>query len=123
MSAHLEPEDEPGEAADDEEDVPEPEDEVDLVNDDVEAEDTERIQSGLPAPGAEQVVSAAGHAREGLAHGVPAVLQHDLLRRQAVESVDVRAVGQEIAACQCKYLSSVPSLSQLDLLNESGGIS
>ena len=92
------PDDEPSEATEDEEDVPEPEDEVDLVNDDVEAEDTERIQSSLPAPGAKQVVSAARHAREGLAHRVPAVLQHDLLGREAVEPVDVRAVAEEISA-------------------------
>ena len=92
------PDDDPGEATEDEEDVPEPEDEVDLVYDDVEAEDTEGIESSLPAPGAVLVVSAAGHAREGLAHGVPAVLQHDLLWREAVEPVDVSAVAQEIAA-------------------------
>ena len=43
VSAHHEPEDESGEAADDEEDVPEPEDEVHLVDDDVEAEDAEGV--------------------------------------------------------------------------------
>ena len=92
------PDDDPGEATEDEEEVPEPEDEVDLVYDDVEAEDTEGIESGLPAPGAVLIVSTAGHAGEGLTHGVPAVLQHDLLRREAVEPVDVRAVGEEISA-------------------------
>ena len=59
MSAHLEPEDEPGEAADDEEDVPEPEDEVHLVDDDVEAEDAEGVERHLPPPGAVLVVGAA----------------------------------------------------------------
>ena len=69
-----------------------------LVYDDVEAEDTEGIESGLPATGAVLIVSTAGHAGEGLTHGVPAVLQHDLLRREAVEPVDVRTVGEEISA-------------------------
>ena len=92
------PDDEPGEATEDEEDVPEPKDEVDLVYDDVEAEDTEGIESGLPASGAVLIVSTAGHAGEGLTHGVPAVLQHDLLRGEAVEPVDVQPVAEEISA-------------------------
>ena len=60
------PDDDPGEATEDEEDVPEPEDEVDLVYDDVEAEDTEGVESSLPSPRAVLVVGAAGHSGEGL---------------------------------------------------------
>ena len=92
------PYDEPSEAAEDEDDVPEPEDEVDLVDDDVEAEDAEGVERGLTPPGPVLVVGAARHAGEGLAHRVPGVLQHDLLRRKAVEPVHVGPVGQEVAA-------------------------
>ena len=115
MSAHLEPEDEPGEAADDEEDVPEPEDEVHLVDDDVEAEDAEGVERHLPPPGAVLVVGAARNLDrmrslkttniilmlypwERLAHRVPGVLQQQLLGRQAVECVHIVAVGHEIPA-------------------------
>ena len=38
------PDDDPGNAADDEEDVPVPQDEVDLVHDDVQAKDAECVQ-------------------------------------------------------------------------------
>ena len=75
------PDDDPGEATEDEEEVPEPEDEVDLVYDDVEAEDAESVERRLSASGTELVVSTARHTRKGLAHRVPAVLQHDLLGR------------------------------------------
>ena len=92
------PYDEPSEAAEDEDDVPEPEDEVDLVDDDVEAEDAESVESRLPAACPVLVVGAARHPGEGLAHRVPGVLQHHLLRRQAVEPVHVGPVGEEVSA-------------------------
>ena len=92
------PDDDPGDPADDEEDVPEPDDEVHLVDDDVQAEDAEGVESGLPPPGPVLVVGAARHPGEGLAHRVPGVLQHHLLRRQAVEPVHVGPVGEEVSA-------------------------
>ena len=109
------PNEDPGQATEEEEDVPEPEDEVDLVDDDVEAEDAESVESRLPAACPVLVVGAARHPGERLAHripgeeknisieksinsSVPGVLQHDLLGRQTVEAVDVPAVGQEVAA-------------------------
>ena len=55
------PDDDPGDPADDEEDVPEPDDEVHLVYDDVQAEDTEGIEARLFAPRAVLIVSAARH--------------------------------------------------------------
>ena len=65
------PNEDPGKATEEEKDVPEPEDEVDLVYDDVEAEDAESVESRLPAACPVLVVGAARHPGEGLAHRVP----------------------------------------------------
>ena len=53
------PDDDPGDPADNEEDVPEPDDEVHLVDDDVQAQDAEGIEPRLFAPRAVLIVGAA----------------------------------------------------------------
>ena len=53
------PDDDPGDPADDEEDVPEPDYEVHLVYDDVQAQDAEGVEPRLFAPRAVLIVSAA----------------------------------------------------------------
>ena len=55
------PDDDPGDPADDEEDVPEPDYEVHLVYDDVQAEDAEGVEAGLFAPRSILIVGAASN--------------------------------------------------------------
>jgi len=60
----------PNEAEGDEDCIPGPEDEIDLVDDDIEGKDAEGIQLALAPRRPVLIVVAAGHPREGLAHGV-----------------------------------------------------
>ena len=53
------PDDDPGDPADNEENVPEPDDEVHLVDDDVQAQDAEGVEPRLFAPRAVLIVGAA----------------------------------------------------------------
>ena len=81
-------EDEEGEAAEEEE--PEPDEDVDLLVDNVEREDAEGIVLLDVARSAELVEGALGHAREDVDHGVDPVLL------VAVgEGHDLNAVGEE----------------------------
>ena len=61
--ALKQPDDDPGYATDDEEDVPVPQDEVHLVHDDIQSEDTEGVQRHLTPPRAVLVIRAARNLR------------------------------------------------------------
>ena len=85
-------------AAEDEEDVPEPEDEVDLVNDDVEAQDAESVEFALFAPRSILIIRTAGHSGERFTHWIAGILQQQLLGRKRIKVVDICSVRHKISA-------------------------